>query len=336
MIDTGWATYFLCKFAFWVLGITPWEPLCCLLLYRCLGGKMSSLLEDRAFLLNFVRKLRGGSQPVLAEASDGRLYVVKFTNNPQGPNLPFNESIGTELYRRAHLAVPPWRTLRVNRAFIEENPSCWFETPKGRLRPQEGVCFASLYLGSENSRILEMLPKSSFKRVRNLDDFWLAWFIDICAHHADPRQAIFYPTIRNEHNAIFIDHGHMFGGPNGDQHVPIEASRYLDRRIYPCIGDDEVKRLSRKALGLDHDRIWRDAQILPVEWRTESALGRFWQCLTFLSSVRTVENVFKTLLNAHLESNVSSEYGGQWARKPVLSVLRAGIQESACRTPIRA
>lgn len=50
-------------------------------------------------IVEYVRPLRGGSQPFLAGASDGQLYVVKFNGNPQGPNVLLNECVGNELYR---------------------------------------------------------------------------------------------------------------------------------------------------------------------------------------------------------------------------------------------
>ena len=153
---------------------------------------MSALGRNSVRVIRYIRNLRGGSQPILVQASDGLLYVVKFTNNLQGANLCFNEGIGTELYRACRLAVPSWRPLLVTDAFIGRNPDCWMQTPEGRLRPDPGLCFGSRFLGDSGMRLLEILPSTSFKRVRNLKNFWLAWMIDICAHHADNRQALFH------------------------------------------------------------------------------------------------------------------------------------------------
>lgn len=132
----------------------------------------------------FIRNLRGGSQPILAEASDGLLYVVKFANNLQGPNLAFNEAMGAELYRQLGLPVPDWKPLILRDAFIDNNPDCWIQTPYGRLRPAAGLCFGSRFLGGGGERLFEILPGSAFARVRNLRDFWLAWLIDVCASYS--------------------------------------------------------------------------------------------------------------------------------------------------------
>jgi hypothetical protein len=96
---------------------------------------MSDLGRKAALAAKFVCNLRGGSQPILVEASDGLLYVAKFTDNLQGPNLPFNESIGSELYRACGLAVPLWKPLLVTDDFLDQNPGCWLQTAAGRLRP---------------------------------------------------------------------------------------------------------------------------------------------------------------------------------------------------------
>src|ERR1035437_3359153 len=117
---------------------------------------MSVSGREPALLVHCVQKLRGGSQPVLAAANDGQLYVVKFTNNLQGPNLAFNESMGTELYRICGLPVPSWRAILVTASFIDQNPGCWIETAEGKLRPKEGVCFGSQFLCTEDSRLLEL------------------------------------------------------------------------------------------------------------------------------------------------------------------------------------
>jgi hypothetical protein len=106
---------------------------------------MKSLGENHVSVQRHVRNLNGGSQPILAQASNGLFYVVKFINNLQGPNLLFNESIGSELYRACGLSVPSWEPLIVSESFIESNPGCWMQTPEGRRRPASGLCFGSRF-----------------------------------------------------------------------------------------------------------------------------------------------------------------------------------------------
>src|ERR1035437_4051960 len=144
-------------------------------------GKMGQ--DKRVEALLHIRKLRGGSQPILIRASDGFFYVVKFLNNPQGSNLLFNEALGTEIFRGAGLPVPEWRTIYLSEEFLDHNPECWIETEQGRRRPTAGLCFGSRFLSLRNTSSFEIIPGQSFSRIRNRMDFWTAWVLDaICGH----------------------------------------------------------------------------------------------------------------------------------------------------------
>lgn len=287
-----------------------------------------------AALVRFVRKLRGHSQPILAEASDGLLYVVKFVNNPLGPNLLFNETVGTELYRLSQLPVPCSRPLIATSSFIDTNPASWIETPEGALRPQPGLCFGSKFLGGKDVQLFEMLPLSFHERVRNRDLFWLAWLVDICASHADHRQAIFQGQVDRKLDAVFIDHGGMFGGPKGEMRPPLETSRYLDRRLYAGVNSRHVRELARSAVEIDIDRLWLLVKTFPTEWVTDSALGRLSECLNVIACSRIVERLLDTLMDSHLQAEDFRRDELPHRRKPVKSVLRTGIQLAGVRGSI--
>jgi len=91
----------------------------------------------------------------------------------------------------------------------------------------------SLFLGGDGIRLLEILPEQ-FQAVRNRGNFWLAWLIDICAKHADNARQSFWMA-HDRLKAYFVDQGHLFGGPKGEQRPRFLASRYLDPRIYQSI-----------------------------------------------------------------------------------------------------
>lgn len=287
---------------------------------------MSALRRKSVRLSRFIRNLRGGSQPILVQASDGLLYVVKFTNNLQGANLPFNESVGTELYRACGLAVPAWKPLLVSDAFLDRNPDCWMQTSKGRLRPDSGMCFGSRFLGGDGIRLLEILPGTSFKRVRNNKSFWLAWMIDICAHHADGRQAIFVEDAEGWLNAFFVDHGHLFGGPKGEQQPRFLASRYLDPRIYQSVSSQHLLDIQRIAGSLDQEQLWQRIQTLPPDWKTASALSGFAACLGRLSNAALLRNILDTMVDAHQRTNGFERNERQSGRKPPKALLCFGVQ----------
>jgi hypothetical protein len=265
-------------------------------LFFCFGGRMPAKGEEPAVVIQFIRKVRGGSQAILAKASDGKLYIVKFRNNLQGPNLLFNESMGSELYREAGLSVPNWRLLIVTTELIERNPGCWIQTPEGLLRPQAGLCFGSRFLGEDKGRLFEILPGSGLLRVRNRTDFWLAWLLDVCAGHADNRQAIFCQDSEGFYDAVFIDHGHMFCSPNGNRKPHFVASRYyLDPRVYPNVCSEIIKDLRKRAAGIDCEGLWARVLSLPDEWMTRSAVSNFTESLQILSDSGSIEKVIELI-----------------------------------------
>ncbi|MFZ1086649.1 MAG: hypothetical protein WAN35_16930 [Terracidiphilus sp.] len=282
--------------------------------------------KDFALVTRHIRKLPGGSQPILAQASDGLLYVVKFTHNPQGANLAFNESVGSELYRACGLAVPAWKPLLVTDAFITQNQDCWIQTPEGRLRPNSGLCFGSRFLGGNGIHLLEILPGASFKRVRSHKNFWLAWLVDICAEHSDNRQAIFLEDGTGWLNAFFVDHGHLFGGPKGELRLNFRASRYLDPRIYQSVSLRQLLIFQSIVSHLDVDQLWRQVQTLPDDWKAASVLSSFMECLNRLSNVELLQNIVDTMVNAQQQTNEYEKSKRQTRRKPLELVLCPGVQ----------
>lgn len=260
---------------------------------------MSARGKGLAVVTKYFRSLRGGSQPILAEASDGLIYVVKFGNNPQGPNLLFNESAGTEVYQACGLSVPSWRPLFVGDSFIDSNPDCWFHTAEGRQRPESGLCFGSRFLGGDGAGLWEVLPGSRFKQVSNRFSFWQAWLIDICAEHADSRQAIFLKDGKGGFETVFIDHGHLFGGPKGEQRQNILASRYLDPRLYEYrdLLPQYRRDLLRPLGSIDLGRLRRRIQMVTGDWKTASSLEATERFLDRLSDTKLLHNVVDEMVS---------------------------------------
>jgi len=256
---------------------------------------MSASGSKSVHITRLIRKLRGGSAPVLALASDGLQYVLKFCNNLQGPNVLFNESAGTELYQACGLSCPDWKPLLVSDSFLDRNPGAWMETDQGPLRPHAGLCFGSLFLGSGPGRVFEFLPGTAFARISNRSSLWLAWLVDACADHVDNRQAIFKEDTSGALHAFFIDHGHFFGGPSGARRLPIIASRYLDPRIYPDTSRRELASFLKTVHSIDVDRLWQRAQSLPPDWKTDSALDGLTRCLQSLSESHHLQTLLDSM-----------------------------------------
>ena len=251
-----------------------------------------------ALVTRFIRNLRGGSQAILAEASDGNIYVVKFAHNLQGPNVLFNEAMGTELYRSCGLPVPAWSVLRVTDSFMDGNRECWLETGHALQRRPAGLCFGSRMVKGCGERIFEILPGGYFRRLETPADFWLAWLVDICANHSDVRQALFCEEASRRLRTVFIDFGHMFGGAKGDAHPHFRASRYTDERIYPEPAGDCLLTMWATLSKLNTDQLLSRLAGMPEEWRSPAAERAFAACLDRLSDARFVEKMFDAMVDS--------------------------------------
>lgn len=287
---------------------------------------MVALKQDFPRVTQYIRKLRGGSQSILAQASDGLRYVVKFSNNLQGGSVLFNESAGSELYRACGLPTPAWKPLIVSDGFLDNNRFCWIETSEGRLRPASGLCFGSQFLGDCGRPIFEILPGTSLKRIRNRADFWLAWLIDVCADHVDNRQAIFVQADDGMLDAYFIDNGSLFGGPTSGAQRNFHASRYLDKRVYENISFKPLLEFKNTLRALDVNNLRCRMQKIPTEWIHASARESFERCLQTLTTPFFVQQMLDTITGS-LEQRTENEAStADVERRSALDVLCIGLQ----------
>lgn len=242
-----------------------------------------------------IRRLKGSSQPVLIHANDGAFYVIKFFDNLQGPNIAFNEAIGTEVFRACGLPVPAWSPVWISDEFINKNPLCWMSAPDGYRKPKAGWCFGSRFLGLQEAPLREILSSEHFGRIRNRMDFWKVRVLDILCQHADNRQALFIEDEDRSLDAYFIDHGHLFGGPLGAVDPLAAASRYLDKRIYPLLTSAHWDEIAGSLAEVKAGELMRVVSTLPAEWVTSSAmmgLQRFLDRVTDQSLLRRLRDTF--------------------------------------------
>jgi hypothetical protein len=176
----------------------------------------------------FIRKMRGGAQAHLLEASDGHFYVVKFRNNPQHRRILINEWISSVFLDYLGLAAPRAAIVRVSESFLEQNPEVHFQAGTGRIAVEPGWHFGSRYPGDPARTVVyDFLPDSLIERVENLADFRGVLAFDKWMGNADARQAIFFRARLREFLpsgsassqrlgfvAQMIDNGYVFEGPH--------------------------------------------------------------------------------------------------------------------------
>ena len=66
-----------------------------------------------------IRRMRGGAQSQLMLGADGKLWVVKFQNNPQGVRVLANELIATRLAEAVGLTVPATDVVEVTEWLVQ-------------------------------------------------------------------------------------------------------------------------------------------------------------------------------------------------------------------------
>src|SRR5579871_531225 len=176
----------------------------------------------------FIRKMRGGAQAHLLEASDGGFYVVKFRNNPQHARILVNEWLAAAFLEYLGLATPAVAIVRVGQDFLNEHPDVHLQLGTRREPVEPGWHFGSRYAGDPaRSVVYDFLPDTLLHRVENLVDFRGALVFDKWMGNADARQSIFFRARLREYVpdigggsqrlgfvAQMMDNGFVFEGPH--------------------------------------------------------------------------------------------------------------------------
>ena len=171
-----------------------------------------------------VGKLPGISQAAIVLTTGCKFYVVKFRDFT-GPDGLMKEVVGTELMRRLGLPVPAWTPVLITDDFIDHHPGMWFQRrSQNRMkctRPLSGLHFGSHLTRSDGKcHTYDTIPSEWRSRVVNRDDFAGAIIFDLWTNNCDRRQCVFITNdFGSSLRAVFIDHGHLFGGETGTENT---------------------------------------------------------------------------------------------------------------------
>jgi len=148
----------------------------------------------------------------------------------------------------------------------------------GWRKPTAGWCFGSKVLTVDPGCLYDFLPPRDYAHIANRWDFWTAWVLDVLCGHTDHRQALFMKLRSGLFQAFFIDHGHLFGGPDGllrDSHSlePFQylRPRYLDPEIYAQPAQRDVDNIVKTIQHLDVAKLAHVVRSLPKEWKKASS-----------------------------------------------------------------
>ena len=154
-----------------------------------------------------ISQVRGGSQARIMLADDGKKYVVKFQGNPQCTRVLANDYLACRLARMVGLSVPePVIILLDEKTILEQQITFTLAGRAVAVRP--GLQFGSALV---TGQVLDWLPGTMLRRVRNLREFAGLLAFDKWTGNADGRQVVFHRNMRErKYTASFIDFGYSF------------------------------------------------------------------------------------------------------------------------------
>ena len=230
---------------------------------------LSGLCTKRLEAVTLVRPLIGSSRPFLVQANDRQLYVVKTSGNRRYPNLLANELLGSVLCAAVRLPVAEWSVIELTAPFLNAYsvPSSYEDYVH---HPKPGFHYASRMITPpvDEAFMIEHPARNQIDFVQNRSDFLGMYILDTCLMQRDARQAIFIkkrysPASR----AVFIDHGHMFGGPNWDTEEPLRSPCHTVLSLYSGLLIEKDVSSWIKALSAEVPRAFNYAvRDLPAEW----------------------------------------------------------------------
>ncbi len=217
-----------------------------------------------------IRRMRGGAQSQLMLGADGKLWVVKFQNNPQHLRVLANELIATRLAQAAGLTVPPSDVIDVTEWLIEHTADMHVEMPRGhREKYRPGLQFGSQFVGGlMPGQVVDYLPEQQLDEVRNLQEFAGMLALDKWAGNCNGRQAVFDRKPRErKYRATFIDQGFCFNaGEWTFLDTPLRGV-YARNRVYARVtGWKSFEPWLSCMEAMEADKLWGIAEIVPPEW----------------------------------------------------------------------
>jgi hypothetical protein len=217
-----------------------------------------------------IRRMRGGAQSQLMLGADGKLWVVKFQNNPQHLRVLANELIATRLAEAVGLTVPVCDVVEVTEWLVANSAEMQVELSRGgRERYKAGLQFGSRFVGGlMPGQVVDYLPEPQLREVRNLAEFAGMLCVDKWAGNCNGRQAVFERKPRERrYRATFIDQGFCFNA--GEWTFPDTPLRGVYQRnlVYEDVtGWQSFEPWLSRIEAMQADALWQIAEAVPPEW----------------------------------------------------------------------
>ena len=216
-----------------------------------------------------IRKMRGGAQGQLMLGADGRVYVVKFQNNPQHTRVLANEFLASRLAAAVGLTAAETELVEVSNWLVENTPELEMDLGKTRVRCQAGLQFGSLFVGGlMPGQVVDYLPEEQMIEVRNLGEFAGILALDKWTGNANGRQAVFQRKQRERrYRAVFIDFGYCFhAGEWKFEDAPLRGVYYRNDVYREIRGWESFEPWLTRLETLPAETVWAAASEVPPEW----------------------------------------------------------------------
>lgn len=214
--------------------------------------------------------MRGGAQSQLMLGGDGKLWVVKFKNNPQHLRVLANELIATRIAEAIGLSVPKTDVVEVSAWLIEHSPGLLVSGERGgRVLCEPGLQFGSQFVGGlMPGQVVDYLPESQLDEVRNVAEFAGMLAVDKWTGNCNGRQAVFERKPRERrYRAVFVDQGYCFNA--GGWNFPDSPLRgvYPRNMVYRQVtGWKSFEPWLSRIESFPAEALWRIAEEVPPEW----------------------------------------------------------------------
>ncbi len=237
-----------------------------------------------------IRRMRGGAQGHLMLGSDGKLWVVKFQNNPQHVRVLANEMLATRLAAAVGLTVPETAVVEVSRWLIAHTPELEVDwgagvgAGSGKTRCAAGLQFGARYMGgvltgnaetgnagagnAGPAQVVDYLPEELLGEIRNLEEFAGMLALDKWTGNVNGRQAVFLRKARERrYRACFIDQGYCFhAGEWRFEDAPLRGVHPRNAVYAHIAGWESFEPWLTRLETIDPGVVWRAAEGIPPEW----------------------------------------------------------------------
>lgn len=217
-----------------------------------------------------IRRMRGGAQSQLMLGADGKLWVVKFQNNPQHLRVLANEMIATRIAAAVGLTVPKCDVVEVSEWLTNNSPDMQIELGRQRFeRCAAGLQFGCEFVGGlMPGQVVDYLPDAQMEEVRNLKEFAGMLAVDKWTGNCNGRQAVFERRPRErKYRAIFIDQGFCFNAGEWTFPDPPLRGVFARNLVYRNIrGWDAFNPWLERIENFPAQKLWEIAEGVPPAW----------------------------------------------------------------------